>query len=130
MYNNSAINPPGKCKVQLQNPASKKKNKVNFTIINDQDVTSNHLLGCSTVQNVITDSTPNQTGMTLEDIKASYSDVFEGLRLIGPELHLDVDENAKPVQLPPRKVLNLSSSHLKPTWTSLLPLGRSTNGMD
>ena len=124
MCNNSAINPLGECKVQLQNPASKKKYKVNFTIINDQDATSN-LLGCSTVQSlglihttapdkpirhaanishVITDSTQNVTGMTLEDIKASYSDVFEGLGLLGSELHLDVDENAKPVQLPPRKV--------------------------
>jgi hypothetical protein len=105
MYNNSAINPLGKCKVQLQNPASKKKYKVNFTIINDQDATSN-LLGCSTVQSlgvihtaapdkpirhvanishVITDSIPNKKGMTLEDIKASYSDVFEGLGLLGPE---------------------------------------------
>ena len=124
MYNNSAITLVGKCKVQLQNITTKKKYKVQFPIINDQDATSN-LLGCSTVQSlglihttatdqpihhnanisqVISDSSHNKAGMTMEDIKTSYSDVFEGLGLLGPELHLEVDETAKPVQMPPHKV--------------------------
>ena len=43
-------------------------------------------------------------GLTLEDIQETYSDVFEGLGTLGQELHLEVDPNCPPVQLPPRKI--------------------------
>ncbi len=143
MYNNSAINPMGKCKIQLQDPSTKKKYKVHFTIIKDEDAKHN-LLGCSTVQSlgliyakstekstqhvervsqVTKDNTPSQVGVTLHDIKTSYKDVFEGLGLLGPELHLEIDERAKPVQLPPRKVPESLKQPLQSHLDELVALG-------
>ncbi len=143
MYNNSAINPMGKCKIQLQDPTTKKKYKVHFTIIKDEDAKHN-LLGCSTVQSlgliyakstekstqhvervsqVTKDNAPSQVGVTLHDIKTSYKDVFEGLGLLGPELHLEIDERAKPVQLPPRKVPESLKQPLKSHLDELVALG-------
>ena len=143
MYNNSAINPIGKCKIQLQDPTTKKKYKVHFTIIKDENAKHN-ILGCSTVQSlgliyakstekstqhvervsqVIKDNAPSQVGVTLHDIKTSYKDVFEGLELLGPELHLEIDEHAKPVQLPPRKVPESLKQPLKSHLDELVALG-------
>ena len=47
---------------------------------------------------------PHPLGLKLEDVQETYPDVFEGLGTLGPELHLDVDPNFSPVQLPPRKI--------------------------
>ncbi|CAB3986211.1 Retrovirus-related Pol poly from transposon [Paramuricea clavata] len=60
--------------------------------------------------------------MALEDIKASYSNVFEGLGLLSPELHLNIDESAKPVQLPPRKVPESLKQSLKAHLDELVAL--------
>ena len=37
-------------------------------------------------------------------VKDTYQDVFEGLGTLGPALHLEVDPEMSPVQLPPRKI--------------------------
>ena len=58
----------------------------------------------------------------MEDIKTSYSDVFEGLGLLGPELHLEVDETAKPVQMPPCKVPESLKEPLKAHLDELVAL--------
>jgi len=56
-----------------------------------------------------------------------YSDVFKGLDmpLIGPELHLEVDESTKPVQQPPRKVPEALKEPLKGHLAKLIDMGSS-----
>ena len=118
MYNNSTLIPLGKCKIHLRDPTTTKKFKVPFTIVEDHHVKSN-LLGCRTVQqldlirmkpstsvNQVSEDVPapHPLGLKLEDVQETYPDVFEGLGTLGPELHLDVDPNCPPVQLPPRKI--------------------------
>ena len=78
-----------------------------------------NVLGCRTVQqcdlirvkpsaqvNQVSEDVPvpHLLGLKLEDVQETYPDVFEGLGTLGPELHLDVDPNCPPVQLPPRKI--------------------------
>ena len=118
MYNNSTLIPLGKCKIQVRDPTTTKKFKVPFTIVEDHHVKSN-LLGCRTVQQLdlirVKPSTevnqvsedvpvPHPLKLKLEDLQETYPDVFEGLGTLGPELHLNVDPNCPPVQLPPRKI--------------------------
>ena len=43
---------------------------------------------------------PSSMGLALQD---TYQDVFEGLGVLGPELHLEIEPDSSPVQLPPRK---------------------------
>ena len=118
MYNNSSLTPLGKCKIQVQDPTTKQKFKVPFTVVDDQNAKSN-LLGCRTVQqmNLIQIGSPihvdqinedltrpDQMGLTMQNVKDTYQDVFEGLGTLGPALHLEVDPEMSPVQLPPRKI--------------------------
>ena len=118
MYNNSSLTPLGKCKIQVQDPTTKQKFKVPFTVVDDQNAKSN-LLGCRTVQqmNLIQIGSPihvdqinedltrpDQMGLTMQNVKDKYQDVFEGLGTLGPALHLEVDPEMSPVQLPPRKI--------------------------
>ena len=48
---------------------------------------------------------PSLMVLTLQDIKDTYQDVFEGLGVLGPELHLEIERDSSLVQLPPRKIL-------------------------
>ena len=48
--------------------------------------------------------TPNELGLSKEEILNKYTDVFQGLGELGGSLRLEVDEMAKPVQIPPRRI--------------------------
>lgn len=61
--------------------------------------------------------------MTLHDIKSSYKDVFESLGFLGPELHLEIDESAKPVQLPPLEIVEAPTE-----WVSSIVVAPKPNG--
>ena len=50
IYNNTALNPVGKCKIQLQDPETKQKLKVPFTIVDERLHAKSNLLGCRTAQ--------------------------------------------------------------------------------
>ena len=66
MYNNSAINPVGKCKIQLQNPATRKKYKVHFTIIKMPETTSRdaaQFKAWNLFQHMISKETHRSSGM-------------------------------------------------------------------
>ena len=135
MYNSTALKPAGKCRVQLTNPGNNQKYKVHFTVVEDEDAKVN-LLGSRAAQQMqllhvryenmdanpketdqkdeaINSVTPDKIGMTLQEITTKYKDVFEGLGNLGTELHLEVDESAKPVQLPPRKIPEALKQPLK-----------------
>jgi len=66
-------------------------------------------------------------GVCLQQILRQYSDVFKGLDmpLIGPELHLEVDESTNPVQQPPRKVPEALKEPLKGHLAKLIDMGSS-----
>ena len=116
------MRPLGKCRIQLTNPNSKHKYKVEFTVVKDADAEVN-LLGSKAAQQMdlvtvkhsnldsITSEghvfgihTPNWPGITKEQLLNQFSDVFEGLGELGEHLHLEVDDTTKPVQLPTRRV--------------------------
>ena len=126
MYNSSVVKPAGTCKVQLTNPKGKKKYKVKFTVI-DNDNCMN-LLGSratqqmglisvlyenfqahgSTIPSHVADAHTLERAankeVTLDHIYDQYKDVFEGLGNLGPELHLQVDDTVKPVQQAARRI--------------------------
>ena len=143
MYNSSTLKPVGQCMVQLQNPETYKKYKVEFTVIDGENCTN--LLGSRAAQqmglvnvnydnmkilsepdqkgdshttmtssesslterathSILTSSESSQTGLTMEQITSEYKDIFEGLGQLGPKLHLELEENVKPVQQAVRKI--------------------------
>ena len=134
MYNSKALKPAGKCRMQLTNPTNNQKYKLHFKVVEDEDAKMN-LLGSRAAQqmqllhvqykninanpkevyqkgNQLHDP-PDKIGMTLQEITTKYKDVFEELGNLGAELHVEVDECAKPVQLPPRKIPEALKQPLK-----------------
>ena len=113
MYNKSSLSPLGKCKIQVQDVTTKKKFKVPFTVVDDHHV-KNNLPGCRAVQQmklirVVTTNHIHQVnndhmGLTMAEIEEMYHDLFEGLRNLRPKLHLEVDPEVSPVQIPQRKI--------------------------
>ena len=47
---------------------------------------------------------PGLMGLTLQDVKDTYQDVFEGLGVLGSELHHEIESDSSQVQLLPRKI--------------------------
>ena len=48
--------------------------------------------------------TPSEIGLSEEEIRTKYADVFQGLGELGGPLHLEVNEMITPVQIPPRRI--------------------------
>ena len=48
--------------------------------------------------------TPDELGLSKQEILNKYTDVFQGLGELGEPLRLEVDEMVKPVQIPPRGI--------------------------
>ena len=120
MYNSSPLKPAGKCRVQLTNPRNSQKYKVDFVVVEDKDANIN-LLGSRAAQQmnlirvnhenmlpgeneVHVVQTPSEIGLSEEEIRTKYADVFQGLGELGEPLHLEVDEMITPVQIPPRRI--------------------------
>ena len=120
MYNSSPLKPAGKCRVQLTNPQNSQKYKVDFVVVEDKDVNTN-LLGSRAAQQmnliqvnhenmlpatneVHVVQTPSEVGLSEEELRTKYADVFQGLGELGEPLHLEVDEMTAPVQIPPRRI--------------------------
>ena len=57
--------------------------------------------------------TETQTRLTTPQILTDYTDMFEGLGQLGPELQLEVNDSIKPVQLPPWKIPESLKAPLK-----------------
>ena len=47
---------------------------------------------------------PSEIGLSEEEIRTKYADVFQGLGELGEPLHLEEDEMITPVQIPPRRI--------------------------
>ena len=121
MYNSSPLKPVGKCRVQLTNPRNEKKYKAEFIVVRDNDASIN-LIGSRAAQqmqlilvnheNLLSEAneavhavqTPSEFGLTEEEIRTKYADVFQGLGELREPLHLKVNETTRPVQIPPRRI--------------------------
>ena len=146
MYNSSSLKPVGKCHVQLTNPRNGKKYKAEFVIVKDSDASIN-LIGSRAAQQmnlihvnhenlsgnneaVHVVQTPNEIGLTEEEIRAKYADVFQGLGELGESLHLEVDETVRPVQIPPRRIPEVLRKPLKEHLEDLLIIGNGESMAD
>ena len=115
MYNKTEEKPIDKKRVQVENPRNGRKYSVEFVVVK---VKGKPLLGLraseqmqliSVVrQNImaIQSEEPSQskTPLTTESILKEYADVFRGEGKLEDDLHLEIDPNMPPVQLPKRKV--------------------------
>ena len=129
-YSKASLKVLGVEKIQLRNPKNQKKYRVQFVVI-DEDYTpllsstSAHEMGVITVQheNILNfNETVVKTdcqGLTMEEVTASYSDVFKGLGCMEGALHLEVDMTVAPAIMPPRRVPLTLKNRLKDEMTRL-----------
>ncbi|XP_064613329.1 uncharacterized protein K02A2.6-like [Liolophura sinensis] len=119
MFNGTETIPVGKRRISMKNPKNGRKYSVEFVIVKGD---YRPLLGARAVQqmNLITVETENimllshqhsddvksrkQPGVTMNEIKSSYRDVFQGEGKLEGLLHLEVEDKVQPVKLPCRKV--------------------------
>lgn len=76
---------------------SRAAQQMNLILVNHE----NTLPGANEVHVVHTRS---EIGLSEEEIRTKYADVFQGLGELGEPLHLEEDEMITPVQIPPRRI--------------------------
>ena len=113
MYNRSEEKPTGKKRVRVINPKNNRGYSVEFIILRGN---YRSLLGLRASQqmqlvtlnrqNILAiESSRCKTGnLSKSTITAEFQDLFKGEGRLPGELHLEVDETARPVQLPTRRV--------------------------
>ena len=101
-------------------------NKVDVSLIGNTAaqqmnlIQANHenvLPGSSEVVHAV--QAPSEIGLSEEEIRTKYAEVFQGLGELGEPLHLEVDESIKPVQIPPRRIPEAPRKPLKEHLTVL-----------
>ena len=116
MYNNTIMKPLGTCTVAVSNPKNSKTYQIEFVVVDDDQSTP--ILGTPAMQqmdlvrvqhqNVMTVNTEVQRGsqgpLSMEEVLKEYSDVFQGTGKLKGQYKLEIEENAKPVVHPPRRV--------------------------
>ncbi|CAH3036893.1 unnamed protein product [Porites evermanni] len=111
MYNGNKIRPLGKKRISMRNPKNNRKYFLEFQIVGEEN---KRLLGASAIQGMQLITVKTQTilavegsqsyeGLTLPQVVMQYKDVFEGDGMLEDKLHLHVDQNVKPVQMPVRR---------------------------
>ena len=115
MYNKTEEKPIGKKRVLVVNPRNGRKYSVEFVVVKGKGKpllglrASEQMQLISVVrQNImaIQSEEPSQskTPLTAESILKEHADVFRGEGKLEGDLHLEIDPNVPPVQLPTRKV--------------------------
>lgn len=56
------------------------------------------------IDSIVTKENPFQSGLSLQQIKKEYSDVFTGDGSLEGEYKIEIDERVEPVKLPKRRV--------------------------
>ena len=134
MYNKTEEKPIGKKRVQVVNPRNGRKYSVEFVVVKGKGKpllglrASEQMQLISEVQQnimAIQSAEPSQskTPLTTESILKEYADVFRGEGKLEGDLHLEIDPNMPPVQLPTRKVpLPLKKSYKRKSiaWKALI----------
>ena len=112
-YSEANLNVCGLAKIHLRNPRNQTKYFVQFVVIDEDYIpllgsTWAQKMGLITVkhENIlhVNETVSNCQGLTMEQISASYSDVFKGLGCMEGTLHLEVDTSVVPKIMPPRRV--------------------------
>ena len=113
MYNKSEVKDIGRKKMRVLNPKNNNMYTVEFIIVKGQ---CKSILGLETYEEVqlvavsrqnillVTLQSTNTQGLSEQDIVNSYSDVFIGEGKLEGQLHLELDESVRLLQLPPRLV--------------------------
>ena len=116
MYNNTIMKPLGTCTVAVFNPKNSKTYQIEFVVVDDDQSTP--ILGNPAMQqmdlvrvqhqNIRTVNTEVQRGsqgpLSMEEVLKEYPDVFQGAGKLKGQYKLKIEENAKPVVHPPRRV--------------------------
>ncbi|XP_028809432.1 uncharacterized protein K02A2.6-like isoform X2 [Denticeps clupeoides] len=118
MYNRSTLQPLGKCKVKLRNPRNKKLYRVEFMVVDEGSAVP--LLGSRAVQamnlvkvqyenimavdSIVTEETVKVEMWSMDNIKKTYADVFQGDGCLEGVYRMEVDSHITPVKLPKRRV--------------------------
>ena len=130
MYSKSMIEPVGKCRLVLRNPQTRKKYGVEFQVVKE-DLTPLLCRKAAEQMNLITVNYDNfkqihtLSSDSVEKLVSEYSSVFDkaGIGLLPGEVHLHVEEGAKPVQCPPRRVPISVKPKLKGELNHLVDMG-------
>ena len=113
MYNQSEVKPLGRKRFRVVNPKNKKKYSIEFLIVKGA---CKSILGLRASEHLqlLTINKQNILAMdchvavseafTKEDCLSQYKEVFSGEGTLEGELHLEIDKNVQPVQLPTRRV--------------------------
>lgn len=113
MYNKSEVKPLGKKRFKVVNPKNNKKYSIEFHLVHGDCKSilglraSEHLqLLTVNSQNILSveSSGAEEKSPKVEDYISQYTDVFTGEGKLEGLLHLEIDKNVQPVQLPTRKV--------------------------
>ena len=113
MYNTSEVKPIGRKKMGVLNPRNNNMYTVEFIIVKRQCKSILGLETCKKLElltvnrqniSLVSSQSTNTQGLSEQDIVNSYSDVFKGEGKLEGQLHLELDESVRLVQLPPRRV--------------------------
>ena len=113
MYNQSEVKPLGKKRFKVVNPKNNKKYSIEFHLVRGEcksilGLTASEHLQLLTVnsQNIFSvgSNGMEEKGPKMEDYISQYTDVFTGEGKLEELLHLEIDRNVQPVQLPTQKV--------------------------
>lgn len=134
MWNKTEITPRGATRIVLRNPKNRKKYSVEFVVVKEN---LTPLIGAQAAQhmklitvneeNFVTTSPPcsKQAEVKLlnaaEDVIKRYSDVFDRpLGTFPGKVHLEVESNAVPVIIPPRRIPTALKEKFKEELTKLV----------
>lgn len=128
MYNESKLIPLGQCRLSLRNVATRKKYSVEFVVVKE-DLTPLLSRKAAERMNLITVNYENFKQLhsvtpRTDNMLHKYSSVFNDSTLgdLPGKVSIVVDEHAKPVQCPPRKVPIAVKSKLKEELSKLVNL--------
>ena len=110
IYSNTVIKPIGKIRLRVRNPKNEKKYDIEFQIVQEENspvVGAKAIKGMQlltlNLQNVSTVEDSVEGNLSKEQVISEFKEVFRGEGQFSDVLHLQIDPNVPPVQLPPRK---------------------------
>lgn len=134
MYNQSEVKPLGKKRFRVTNPKNNKKYSIEFHIVGGVSPcksilglrASKHLqLLTINEHNILAVDSNDEDPVNLkkEDYISLYKDVFSGEGKLAGQLHLEIDKDVHPVQLPTRRVPIALKEPLKQELDRLSSIG-------
>ena len=111
MYNQSEVKPLGKKRFRVTNPKNNKKYSIEFHIVGGVSPCKSILclraskhLQLLTIILAVDSNEVDPVNLKKEDCISVYKDVFSGKGKLDGQLHLEIDKNVHPVELPTRRV--------------------------